>query len=312
MEEMLKNNLKDVKLEVNIAGVTFQNPVFTCSGTFGMGQEYAEYVDLSKIGAVTAKGIADVPWEGNPAPRIWETPSGMLNCIGLQGPGVETFCKRDLPFLRKAGCGVIVNVCGHTEEEYLRVLDRLSKEEGIDLLEINISCPNVKNGGLSFGTDPKQVEHITRVCKQHASRPVMMKLTPNVTDIREIARAAESGGADAISLINTLTGMAIDIERKTFRLSNRTGGLSGPAIRPVALRMVYEAAHTVSIPVVGMGGIESAEDAISFLLAGARAVSVGTANFYQPDVTLKIIDGIRDYLLRHGYDDVNQIVGIVS
>lgn len=311
MKDVGSPKKEEISLAVTIAGVKFQNPVFTCSGTFGMGQEYAEYVDLSRLGAVTAKGIADVPWEGNPAPRIWETPSGMLNCIGLQGPGVEEFCQRDLPFLRKAGCGVIVNVCGHTEDEYLRVVDRLADEDGIDLLEINISCPNVKNGGLSFGTDPKQVEKITAACKKHAKQPVMMKLTPNVTDIRVIAKAAEAGGADAVSLINTLTGMAIDVERQTFRLSNRTGGLSGPAIRPIALRMVYEVAHAVSIPVVGMGGIESAEDAVSFLLAGARAVSVGTANFYQPDVTLKIIDGIRDYLERHDYTDVNQIIGLL-
>jgi dihydroorotate dehydrogenase (NAD+) catalytic subunit len=303
--------MKDVNLKVRIAGVDFQNPVFTCSGTYGMGQEYGELIDLSKLGAVTTKGIADVAWEGNPAPRIWETPSGMLNCIGLQGTGVEVFCRRDLPFLREAGCGVIVNVCGHTNEEYLRVVDRLAEEEGIDLLEINISCPNVKAGGLSLGTDPKLVEEITEECKAHAGQPVMMKLTPNVTDIKEIARAAEAGGADAISLINTLTGMAIDIERQTFRLSNRTGGLSGPAIRPIAVRLVYEAAHAVQIPVVGMGGIASAEDAIEFMLAGARAVSIGSANFWDPQVTLDVIDGIRDYLVRHGIDDVNDLVGAV-
>lgn len=303
--------MKNVNMTVRIAGAEFKNPVFTCSGTFGMGQEYAEIIDIAKLGAVTTKGIAPVPWEGNPAPRIYETPSGMLNCIGLQGTGVEVFCERDLPFLRKAGCGVIVNVCGHTNEEYLDVIDRLAKEDGIDLLEINISCPNVKAGGLSLGTDPDRVEEITRQCKEHARQPVMMKLTPNVTDIKSIAEAAENGGADAISLINTLTGMAIDVERQTFRLSNKTGGLSGPAIRPVALRMVYEAAHAVHIPVVGMGGIEKWQDAVEFLLAGAQAVSVGAANFYNPYATLEIIDGIRDYLIRHDIDDVNKLVGAV-
>lgn len=304
--------MTEPKLSVSIAGATFQNPVFTCSGTFGMGQEYGELIDLSKLGAVTTKGIADVPWTGNDTPRVCETPGGMMNCIGLQGTGVETFCERDLPFLREQGCGVIVNVCGHTNEEYLRVVDRLAEEDGIDLLEINISCPNVKAGGLSLGTDPKLVEEITRECKAHAKQPVMMKLTPNVTDIKAIARAAEDGGADAISLINTLTGMAIDIERQSFRLANKTGGMSGPAIKPLAVRMVYEARSAVSIPIVGMGGISNAADAVEFMLAGANAVSVGTANFFNPSVTLEIVDGIRDYLIRHGVDDVNRIVGLVK
>ncbi len=304
--------MKDVNLAVNIAGVTFQNPVFTSSGTFGMGQEYGELIDLSKLGAVTTKGIADVPWEGNPTPRVAETPSGMMNCIGLQGTGVEVFCERDLPFLREQGCGVVVNVCGHSNEEYLRTVDRLAEEDGIDLLEINISCPNVKAGGLSLGTDPKLVEEITRECKAHAKQPVMMKLTPNVTDIKTIAKAAEAGGADAVSLINTLTGMAIDIERQSFKLANKTGGMSGPAIKPLAVRMVYEVRQAVSIPIVGMGGISNAADAVEFMLAGANAVSVGTANFFNPNVTIEIVDGIREYLIRHNISDVNDIVGIVK
>jgi dihydroorotate dehydrogenase (NAD+) catalytic subunit len=303
--------MKDVNLKVQIAGREFQNPVMTCSGTFGSGQEYGEFVDLNKLGAVTTKGIADVPWTGNATPRVAEITGGMLNAIGLQGPGVEAFCERDLPFLRQHSCGVIVNVCGHREEEYLRVVDRLSEEDGIDILEINISCPNVAAGGLSFGVNPEMVERITRLCKEHAKQPVMMKLTPNVTDITEIAKAAEAGGADAISLINTLTGMKIDIERRTFLLANRTGGMSGPAVKPLAVRMVYEASHAVKIPVVGMGGISNAEDAVEFMLAGATAVAVGTANFIQPDVTMQIIDGIRDYLIRHNIGDVRELIGAV-
>ncbi len=304
--------MKEPNLSVTIAGVTYQNPVFTSSGTFGMGQEYGELIDLSKLGAVTTKGIADVPWTGNATPRVCETPSGMMNCIGLQGTGVEVFCERDLPFLREQGCGVVVNVCGHTNEEYLRTVDRLAQEDGIDLLEINISCPNVKAGGLSLGTDPKLVEEITRECKAHAKQPVMMKLTPNVTDIKTIAKAAEAGGADAVSLINTLTGMAIDIERQSFKLANKTGGMSGPAIKPLAVRMVYEVRSAVSIPIVGMGGISNAADAIEFMLAGANAISVGTANFFNPNVTIEIVDGIREYLIRHQIDDVNKLVGIVK
>ena len=308
---MTEGSSFEPSLQVDIAGVKFKNPVMTCSGTYGAGREYAEFIDLSKLGAVTAKGIAAVPWTGNPTPRVCETPSGMLNCIGLQNPGVDVFLKRDLPFLRTQGTGVIVNVVGHEPDDYVRCIDALAEAEGIDLLEINISCPNVKAGGLSLGTDPRVVEEVTRECKRHAAQPVMIKLTPNVTDIKAIAGACEAGGADAISLINTLTGMKIDIERQTFFLSNRTGGLSGPAIRPVAVRMVYEAAQAVSIPVVGMGGIECAEDAIEFLLAGATAVSVGTANFRDPEVPLKIIDGIRDYLLRHQIMDIREIIGAV-
>ena len=303
--------MTDPKMAVDIAGVTLKNPVMTASGTFGSGMEYSEFFDLSKLGAVVTKGVADVPWAGNPTPRVCETASGMLNAIGLQNPGIDVFCERDLPFLRKYDTNIIVNVCGHSEEEYLRVVDRLADEEGIALLEINISCPNVKQGGIAFGTDPKAVEGITRAVKARAKQPIIMKLSPNVTDIKVMAKAAEAGGADAISLINTLTGMKIDIERGRFALANRTGGLSGPAIKPVAVRMVYEASGAVSIPVIGMGGIACAEDAIEFMMAGARAVSVGTANFRNPTVTVEIADGIRDFLVRKNIADVNEIVGCV-
>jgi dihydroorotate dehydrogenase (NAD+) catalytic subunit len=274
--------------------------------------EYSEFFDLSKLGAVVTKGVADVPWAGNPTPRVCETASGMLNAIGLQNPGIDVFCERDLPFLRKYDTQIIVNVCGHSEEEYLRVVDRLAEEEGVALLEINISCPNVKQGGIAFGTDPRAVEAITKAVKARAKQPIIMKLSPNVTDIKVMARAAEAGGADAISLINTLTGMKIDIERGRFALANRTGGLSGPAIKPVAVRMVYEASGAVSIPVIGMGGISCAEDAIEFMMAGARAVSVGTANFRNPTVTVEIAEGIRDFLVRKNISDVNEIVGCLK
>ncbi|MBR3232031.1 MAG: dihydroorotate dehydrogenase [Lachnospiraceae bacterium] len=299
------------KTEVNIAGVTLKNPVMTASGTFGSGMEYGEFFDLSKLGAVVTKGVADVPWPGNPTPRIAETASGMLNAIGLQNPGIDVFISRDLPYLAKYDTKVIVNVCGHSEEEYLNVVRRLAETDA-DMLEINISCPNVKEGGIAFGTDPKAVEAITKAVKREAKQPVIMKLSPNVTDIKVMARAAEAGGADAISLINTLTGMKIDIERGKFALANRTGGLSGPAIKPVAVRMVYEASHAVSIPVIGMGGITTGEDAVEFLMAGARAVSVGTANFRDPLASLKVAEGIRDFLVRKQISDVNDIVGIVS
>lgn len=302
---------REPDLSVEIAGVTLKNPVITSSGTFGAGQEYSEFFDIGKLGAVTAKGIASVPWEGNPAPRIAETASGMLNCIGLENPGVEVFLKRDLPFLADRDCRVIVNVVGHEPEDYYRVVERLNGVPGIDMLEINVSCPNVKAGGLSLGTDPETVEKVTAGCKKRASQPVIVKLSPNVTDIRPIARACEAGGADAVSLINSLTGMKIDIERQTFALSNRTGGLSGPAVKPVAVRMVYEAAGAVAIPVIGMGGIATAADAVEFLLAGASAVSVGMANFADPYVTLGIIDGIRDYLVRHHLPSVRMLTGAV-
>ncbi len=297
-----------MNLKVNLAGVELNNPVMTASGTFGSGMEFAELLDLNQLGAVVTKGVASVPWPGNPTPRITETTGGMLNAIGLQNPGIETFIERDLRFLEDyPETRVIVNVCGKTTEEYLDVVERLADEKRVDLLEINISCPNVKEGGIAFGQDPKAVEAITRAVKERAGQPVIMKLSPNVTDITVMARAAEAGGADAISLINTLTGMKFDINRRTFALANRTGGLSGPAIHPIAVRMVYQAAHAVSIPVIGMGGIASAEDAIEFLMAGAAAVSVGTANFHNPTVTLDIIEGIRAYMERFGFDEVGQI-----
>ena len=297
-------------MSVEIAGVRFQNPVMTASGTFGSGMEYAQFVDLNKLGAVVTKGVAAVPWEGNPTPRVAEVTSGMLNAIGLQNPGIDVFIERDLPFLEQYDTKVIVNVCGHTEEEYLEVVRRL-QDAPVDMLEINVSCPNVSRGAIQFGQDPKCLEDITQKIRKIAAQPVIMKLTPNVTDIAEMARAAEAGGADAVSLINTITGMKIDIERQQFVLANKTGGLSGPAIKPVAVRMVWQAAQAVSIPVIGMGGIASAEDAVEFMLAGATAVAVGAMNFHDPYLTVKIVDGIRDYLIRHGISDVKQLIGAV-
>ena len=304
-------NVTEPRMEIEIAGVRMKNPVMVSSGTFGSGMEYAEMLDLSKLGAITTKGISAVPWEVNAVPRVCETPAGMLNAIGLQNPGAEVFLKRDLPFLKKQDTVVIVNVAGHEPDEYYRVLDMLRDAEGIDMVEINLSCPNVKAGGLTLGTDPAMVEEVTRECKRRIGIPVIIKLTPNVTDIRTIARAAEAGGADAVSLINTLTGMKIDVERQTFVLANRTGGLSGPAVKPVAVRMVYEVSRAVSIPVIGMGGIACAEDALEFLLAGAMAVSVGMANFINPYVTAEVIDGIRDYLIRKQIPDVRELTGAV-
>lgn len=297
--------------KVKIAGVELKNPVMTASGTFGSGEEYSEFVDLNKLGAVVTKGVANVPWEGNPTPRIAETSSGMLNAIGLQNPGVEVFCKRDLPFLRRYDTKIIVNVCGHTPEEYLEVVERLS-EEAVDLMEINISCPNVNAGFLAFGQDARNVEKLTAQIKKIAAHPVIMKLTPNVTDITETARAAEAGGADAVSLINTLTGMKIDVRRRTFALANRTGGLSGPAIKPVAVRMVYQTARAVKIPVIGMGGIASAEDALEFILAGATAVAVGTANFRNPSAAEEIADGLKAYMEQFKVDDIQELIGGVE
>ncbi len=299
-----------VNLAVDFCGVTLKNPVTTASGTFGSGMEYGEFFDLSRLGAVTTKGVANVPWEGNPTPRVAETPSGMLNAIGLQNPGIDVFLERDLPYLAKYDTKVIVNVCGHAEEEYVEVVEKLA-DEPADLLEINISCPNVKAGGIAFGTDPKAVEAITRAVKAKARQPVIMKLSPNVTDIKETAKAAEAGGADAISLINTLTGMKIDVERRRFLLANRTGGLSGPAIHPIAVRMVYEASHAVGIPVLGMGGVRTAEDAIELMMAGAAVVAVGTANFHDPLAAAKVVDGIREFCVKHEIRDVRDIIGCV-
>lgn len=295
-------------MTTDLGFVRLKNPVMTASGTFGSGEEYSEFLDISRLGAVVTKGVSDVPWDGNPSPRIAETPSGMLNAIGLENPGVDRFIERDLPFLKRSGATIGVNVCGHTEEEYLNVVRKLT-DDAISFLEINISCPNVKQGALAFGTDPAMVEKITREIKEATDKPVVMKLTPNVTDIKEIAKAAEAGGADGISLINTITGMKIDINKRRFVLANKTGGLSGPAIHPVAVRMVYEASHAVKIPVIGMGGIEKWQDAVEMMLAGASAVAVGAANFYNPTATLEIIDGIENYLDDQGMDSVSEIVG---
>ena len=300
-----------MNMEVTIAGVTFKNPVMEASGTFGSGMEYSEFVDLNKLGAVVTKGVANVPWPGNPTPRIAETWGGMLNAIGLQNPGIDVFVKRDIPFLKQFDTRIIVNVCGKTTEDYLEVVERLG-DEPVDMLEINISCPNVKEGGIAFGQDPKAVEAITRAVKEKARQPVIMKLSPNVTDITVMAKAAEAGGADAISLINTLTGMKIDVERRRFALANRTGGLSGPAIKPVAVRMVYQAAQAVKLPIIGMGGIANGADALEFILAGASAVAVGTANFHNPRATLDTVEGIRDYMERHGFEVVKELVGSVE
>lgn len=297
--------------KVNLAGVSFKNPVMTASGTFGSGEEFSEFVDLNKLGAVVTKGVANVPWEGNPTPRIAETYGGMLNAVGLQNPGIDVFVERDIPFLMKYDTKVIVNVCGKTMQDYCEVVRRLA-DQPVDMLEINISCPNVEEGGIAFGQNPKSVETITKEVKKYAKQPVVMKLSPNVTDITEMARAAQAGGADALSLINTITGMKIDIQRRTFVLANKTGGLSGPAIHPVAVRMVYEAAHAVNIPIIGMGGIMTAEDAIEMLLAGATAISVGTANFRNPSVTMEIVEGIQEYMEHHGVNDVNELIGAVK
>ena len=298
--------------KVNLAGVELKNPVMVASGTFGSGAEYSEFVDLNRLGAVVTKGVASVPWPGNPAPRIAETASGMLNAIGLQNPGIDLFSKRDLPFLEKYDTKVIVNVCGHSTEEYLDVVERLADEPRVDMLEINISCPNVKEGGIAFGQDPKAVEAITKAVKAKAKQPIIMKLSPNVTDITVMAKAAEAGGANCLSLINTLTGMKIDIERQTFAIANKTGGLSGPAVKPVAVRMVYQVANAVKIPIIGMGGICTAEDALEFLLAGATAVSIGTANFANPYTPVEVIDGIEAYMRRHGVEDINELIGLVK
>ena len=300
-----------INTSVNLAGVTLKNPVMTASGTFGSGMEYAQFVDLNRLGAVVTKGVSSVPWPGNPTPRIAETYGGMLNAIGLQNPGIDVFVERDIPFLKQYNTKIIVNVCGKTTEEYLQVVERLA-DEAVDLLEINISCPNVKEGGIAFGQDPKAVEAITKAVKNKAKQPVIMKLSPNVTDITVMAKAAEAGGADVVSLINTLTGMKIDINRKTFAIANKTGGMSGPAVKPVALRMVYQVANAVQIPVIGMGGIATAEDALEFILAGAAAVSIGTANFFNPYATEEVVRGIEDYMKKYNVTDINTLIGAVK
>ena len=302
--------MSDIKTSVNLCGVELKNPVMTASGTFGSGAEYCEFVDLNKLGAVVTKGVANIPWAGNPTPRVAEVYGGMLNAVGLQNPGIDVFCQRDIPFLKQYDTKIIVNVCGKATQDYLEVVERLA-DEPVDMLEINISCPNVKEGGIAFGQDPKLVETITSDIKKIAKQPVIMKLSPNVTDITEMARAAEAGGADCLSLINTLTGMKIDINRRSFVLANKTGGMSGPAIHPIAVRMVYQVAQAVKLPLIGMGGISTAEDAIEMILAGATAVSVGTANFVDPRATEKIVAGIEDYMRKYGVKDINELIGAV-
>lgn len=311
MNMTAEKNAPAFDTSVTIAGVTLKNPVMTASGTFGSGAEYSEFVDLNKLGAVVTKGVANVPWPGNPTPRIAETHSSMLNAIGLQNPGIDLFCKRDIPYLKQFDTKIIVNVCGKSTEDYLEVVERLGNEP-VDMLEINISCPNVKEGGIAFGQDPKAVEAITKAVKAKAKQPVIMKLSPNVTDITVMAKAAEAGGADAISLINTLTGMKIDINRQCFALANKTGGLSGPAIKPIAVRMVYQAANAVSIPVIGMGGIACAEDALEFILAGASAISIGTANFFNPYAAEETVQGIEAYMREKKVDRLTDLIGIVK
>lgn len=300
-----------IKTAVTLAGVELKNPVMTASGTFGSGAEYSEFIDLNKLGAVVTKGVANVPWPGNPTPRVVETASGMLNAIGLQNPGIDVFCERDIPFLKKYDTKIIVNVCGKSTEDYCEVVERLGNEP-VDLLEINVSCPNVKEGGIAFGQDPKALEAITKEVKKYAKQPIIMKLSPNVTDITEMAKAAEAGGADILSLINTLTGMKIDIYKKTFALANKTGGMSGPAVKPVAVRMVYQVAQAVKLPIIGMGGISTAEDALEFILAGASAVSVGTANFFNPYAAEEVVRGIEDYMKSQKTEDICQLIGAVK
>ena len=296
---------------VNIAGVTFKNPVMTASGTFGSGMEYGEFVDLNKLGAVVTKGVANVPWPGNPTPRVAEVYGGMLNAIGLQNPGIDVFIERDIPFLKQYDTKIIVNVCGKTVEDYVAVVERLADTD-IDMMEINVSCPNVKEGAIAFGQKADALYNITSELKKHAKQPIIMKLSPNVTDITEMAKAAEAAGADALSLINTLTGMKIDIHRRSFALANKTGGMSGPAIKPVAVRMVYQVANAVNIPIIGMGGISNAEDAIEFMLAGATAISVGAANFINPYATEEIVKGIEEYMQRYNVADIKELIGAVK
>ena len=296
---------------VKLAGVTLKNPILTASGTFGSGQEYAQFVDLNKLGGVVTKGVANVPWEGNPTPRVAEVYGGMLNAIGLQNPGIDVFVERDIPFLTKYDTKIVVNVCGKSEADYVEVVERLA-DQPVDLLEINISCPNVKEGGIAFGQDPKAAAAITKAVKAVAKQPVVMKLSPNVTDIAYMAQAVEAAGADAVSLINTLTGMKIDVKKRQFALANKTGGMSGPAIHPIAVRMVYQVAQAVKIPIIGMGGVMSAEDALELMLAGATAVSVGTANFTNPHITEEIVEGIKDYMAEQDVDDITELIGTVK
>lgn len=298
--------------QVTIAGVDFKNPVMTASGTFGSGMEYSEFVDLNRLGAVVTKGVANVPWPGNPTPRVAEVYGGMLNAIGLQNPGIDVFMERDIPFLKQFDTKVIVNVCGKTVEDYVEVVERLGEEAAVSMLEINVSCPNVKEGAIAFGQKADALFDITQEIKRHAKQPVIMKLSPNVTDITEMAKAAEAAGADALSLINTITGMKIDIHKRKFAIANKTGGMSGPAIKPIAVRMVYQAAHAVKIPIIGMGGIATAEDAVEFLLAGATAVSIGAMNFVNPYTTVEVVEGIENYMKRYGIENVTELIGAVQ
>lgn len=297
-------------MKVDLAGVILNNPIMTASGTFGSGSEYSEFVDLNQLGAVVTKGVANIPWAGNNTPRIAETYGGMLNAVGLQNPGLDLFIKRDIPFLQQFDCKTIVNVCGKTTDDYVDAVYKLG-DQPVDMLEINVSCPNVKEGGIAFGQDPKALFDITQAVAKVAKQPIIMKLSPNVTDITEMARAAEAGGADVISLINTLTGMKIDVHKRAFMLANKTGGLSGPAIKPIAVRMVYQVAHAVKLPIIGMGGIMTAEDAIEFMLAGATAISVGTANFTNPYATIEILKGMKAYMEQYGIEDINELIGAV-
>lgn len=297
--------------KVSIAGVELKNPITVASGTFGSGMEYDEFVDLNLLGAVTTKGVANVPWPGNPTPRVAETYGGMMNAIGLQNPGIDTFVKRDIPFLKEKDTKIIVNVCGKSTEDYLDVVERLG-DEPVDLLEINVSCPNVKEGGIAFGQDPKALYDITKAIKAKAKQPIIMKLSPNVTDITEMAKAAEAAGSDALSLINTLTSMKIDVKRRTFAVANKTAGVSGPAIHPIAVRMVYQVANAVKLPIIGMGGVMNTEDALEMIMAGATAVAVGTANFHNPYATVEIIKGIEEYMQTNGVDDINTLIGCVK
>lgn len=298
--------------QVTLAGVTFKNPVMTASGTFGSGMEYSEFVDLNRLGAVVTKGVANVPWPGNPTPRVAEVYGGMLNAIGLQNPGIDVFMERDIPFLKQYDTKVIVNVCGKSVEDYVEVVERLGDEKAVAMLEINVSCPNVKEGAIAFGQKADALYGITQEIKKHAKQPVIMKLSPNVTDITEMAKAAEAAGSDALSLINTITGMKIDINRRKFAIANKTGGMSGPAIKPIAVRMVYQAAHAVKIPIIGMGGIANAEDAIEFILAGASAVSIGAMNFVNPYTTVEVVEGIEAYMKKYGVENITDLIGAVS
>ena len=300
-----------MKTSVNLAGIELKNPVMTAPGTFGSGMEYSEFVDLNCLGAVVTKGVANVPWPGNPTPRVAEVYGGMLNAIGLQNPGIDVFMERDLPFLQQYDTKVIVNVCGKTVEDYLEVVERLA-DAPVDMLEINVSCPNVKEGAIAFGQKADCLYDITSAIKKKAAQPVIMKLSPNVTDITEMARAAEAAGADAISLINTLTGMKIDIHKRSFLLANKTGGMSGPAVKPVAVRMVYQCAQAVKIPIIGMGGIMNAEDALEFIMAGATAVAVGCANFINPYATQEIVSGIETFMEKEGVSDIAELIGCVK